>query len=116
MFELPDDAHVGHVHLHVSSLARAEAFYHDLLGLDVTQRSYAGALFFSAGGYHHHVGANAWAGEGTPPPPPDAVGLRAFALHIPDRATQQALLARAEAAGLQTEERPGYDWIVPRAS
>ncbi len=65
---------VGHVHLHVSDLTRAEAFYSDLLGLDVTQRGYPGALFLSAGGYHHHLGVNVWAGAGAPPPPLEAAG------------------------------------------
>jgi catechol 2,3-dioxygenase len=51
---------MGHVHLHVGSLAGAEAFYHAALGFDKTVWSYPGALFFSAGGYHHHLGTNTW--------------------------------------------------------
>ena len=94
---------IGHVHLHVSDLARAEAFYHDLLGLDVTQRGYPGALFLSAGGYHHHLGINTWAGAGAPPPPPEAVGLLAFALQIPDRDAWRAVLARLAASGMAPE-------------
>ena len=76
---------IGHVHLHVSDLHRADEFYHGLIGFDVTQRSYPGALFLSAGGYHHHVGVNTWAGRGVPPPPPDAVGLLSFGISVPDR-------------------------------
>jgi len=52
-----------------------------VLGFDVTQRSYPGALFISAGGYHHLIGLNIWAGEGAPPPPPEAVGLPAFSIN-----------------------------------
>jgi catechol 2,3-dioxygenase len=94
---------IGHVHLHVSDLARAEAFYHDLLGLDVTQRGYPGALFLSAGGYHHHLGINTWAGAGAPPPPPEAVGLLSFSLQIPDGAAWRAVLARMAARGMAPE-------------
>lgn len=57
MANLPDETHLGRVHLHVSDLAQAEAFYQGLLGLEVTQRGYPGALFLSADGYHHHVGS-----------------------------------------------------------
>jgi catechol 2,3-dioxygenase len=103
---------IGHVHLHVSDLARAEAFYHELLGLDVTQRSYPGALFLSAGSYHHHLGLNIWAGVGAPPPPPDAVGLLSFGLHIPDAETWHSLLARAREAGVPIEAWRGSEYTM----
>ncbi|HTX18865.1 MAG TPA: VOC family protein [Bacteroidota bacterium] len=74
---------VGHIHLHVSDLGLAEGFFAGLLGFDVTQRSYPGALFLSAGGYHHHVGVNIWAGRGAPPPPSDAVGLLRVGISLP---------------------------------
>jgi catechol 2,3-dioxygenase len=89
---------IGHVHLHVSDLGRAEEFYSGLLGLDVTQRSYPGALFMSAGGYHHHLGVNTWAGRGAPPPPPDAAGLISFSLDLPDPDAREALMARLQKA------------------
>lgn len=85
---------IGHVHLQVSQLAAAEDFYHNLLGLDVTQRSYRGALFFSAGGYHHHVGANIWSSQGAPPAPEDAVGLISFSLDIPEHGAWRSLVSR----------------------
>lgn len=72
---------IGHMHLHVSDLARAEAFYSGLLGFDVMQRDYPGALFVSAGGYHHHLGLNIWAGK--LPPPANAVGLEDWTIVIP---------------------------------
>ncbi|RPI48771.1 MAG: VOC family protein [Chloroflexi bacterium] len=96
---------IGHVHLHVSDLERAEAFYRGILGLEVTQRGYPGALFLSAGGYHHHVGLNIWAGRGAPRPPLDAVGMLSFGLRIPGEAPWRAVLARAEAAGLDFAAR-----------
>jgi catechol 2,3-dioxygenase len=94
---------IGHVHLHISDLARSEAFYHGLLGLNVTQRGYPGALFLSAGGYHHHLGINTWVGAGAPPPPAEAVGLLSFALQIPDGEAWRAVLARLAGAGMAPE-------------
>jgi catechol 2,3-dioxygenase len=96
---------IGHVHLHVSDLQKAEAFYHGVLGFEVTQRSYPGALFISAGGYHHHVGLNIWAGKGAPPPPPNAVGLLSFAIRVPDLDTVRTLQERLQTAGFSFEER-----------
>src|SRR5438105_3190444 len=61
--EAPPETDLGHIHLHVGDLALAERFYSEFLGLAVTQRSYPGALFFAAGGYHHQIGANVWAGK-----------------------------------------------------
>ena len=80
---MPAGTTMGHVHLNVSDLDSTEAFYAGDLGLDVTTRSYPGALFMSAGGYHHHIGANTWNGEGAPPPPSGALGLRAFEIVSP---------------------------------
>jgi catechol 2,3-dioxygenase len=78
------ETRMGHVHLNVAGLTAAEAFYGpDGLGFDVTARNYPGALFVSAGGYHHHIGMNTWLGEGAPPPPDGAIGLRRFTLNAP---------------------------------
>jgi catechol 2,3-dioxygenase len=71
---------IGHVHLHVPHLDAAEAFYCGRIGFDPILRRYPGALFVSAGGYHHHLGLNVWNGIGAPPPPEHAVGLRAFTI------------------------------------
>ncbi len=98
-------ADIGHMHVQVSDLGRAEAFYSGLLGLEVMQRSYPGALFVAAGGYHHHLGLNTWAGRNAPPPPPDAAGLIAFALAIPDGTGWEAVVRRVREAGLPLEER-----------
>src|SRR5439155_748379 len=57
---------IGHVHLTVSDLDRALAFYRDVLGFEVTSRYGRDAVFLSAGGYHHHIGLNTWAGRGAP--------------------------------------------------
>ena len=60
---------IGHVHLHVSDIASSKAFYHGVLGFDIMTEALPGALFVSAGGYHHHLGLNVWAGVGAPPAP-----------------------------------------------
>lgn len=71
---------MGHVHLQVPHLDAAESFYCDHIGFEPIVRRYPGALFVAAGGYHHHLGLNTWAGVGAPPPPENAVGLRAFTI------------------------------------
>jgi catechol 2,3-dioxygenase len=81
---MPDGTVVGHVHLHVGDLRAAEEFYAGRLGLDVTVRSYPGALFLSRDGYHHHIGLNTWQGAGAPPPPPGSRGLEDFEMTLPD--------------------------------
>jgi len=97
---------IGHVHLHVSDLGRAKAFWVDLIGLDiVVDFSSHAALFVSAGGYHHHLGLNTWAGKN--PPPPNAVGLRSFQLVIPEAAALEAVIARLDGAGGALERLPG---------
>lgn len=97
---IPPGTDIGHVHLHVRDLAVAEAFYRDVIGFDVTQRGYPGALFMAAGGYHHHLGLNVWAGGARPPQ--DAVGLLGYEVVIPDDAAFAGAAQRALAAGGQS--------------
>ncbi|HZW02607.1 MAG TPA: VOC family protein [Anaerolineaceae bacterium] len=104
--QLPAGTVIGHVHLHVADLEQADAFYRGVLGLDLMQRYGEQALFFSAGGYHHHVGVNTWAGQGAPPPPPDSVGLRWFELRLPDEEALNAVLDRLRTAGRPVEPHP----------
>ena len=59
---MPKGTSIGHVHLHVGDIDTARSFYHEALGFDITVSSYPGALFMAAGGYHHHLGTNTWAG------------------------------------------------------
>jgi catechol 2,3-dioxygenase len=94
---------IGHIHLNVSDLAQSEAFYAEALGFAVTQRSYPGALFVAAGGYHHHLGLNIWAGRGAPPAPPTAAGLIAFSVRLPDMYGWQETLERLRTAGTTLE-------------
>ncbi len=94
---------IGHVHLQVSDLKSAEWFYSGVLGFDVTVRGYPGALFISAGGYHHHIGLNTWHSAGASPPVPGSVGLRHFDVVLPDGEELKRVLERVRAAGLPVE-------------
>jgi catechol 2,3-dioxygenase len=98
---------VGHVHLHVSRLADAQRFYVDVLGFALMQRYGPSALFVSAGGYHHHIGLNTWAGVGAPPPPPGAIGLRHFDVLLPTSAAVAEPTARLRAAEIPIESVDG---------
>lgn len=100
---LPVGTILGHVHLQVADLGEAEAFWVDALGLDVTVRGYPGALFTSAGGYHHHVGLNTWAGVGALSPPPGARGLVRFEVVVPDEVAVEGAAERLARIG--TTER-----------
>jgi catechol 2,3-dioxygenase len=98
---MPPGTRMGHVHLNVGDIAAAEAFYSGALGFDVTVRGYPGALFVSAGGYHHHLGLNTWMGEGAPPPPPGTRGLRHFEIKLPGAAQLAAEEDRLREAGFE---------------
>ncbi|MBB3772352.1 catechol 2,3-dioxygenase [Angulomicrobium tetraedrale] len=104
---LPAGTRVGHVHLQVGDLAGARRFYVDHLGFDVTTDRYPGALFVSAGGYHHHLGLNVWQSRGGGPAPQDSVGLVHYAIKLPDAAAVEALRIRLEVAGESTAPIPG---------
>jgi len=102
---LPEKTRMGHVHLHVADLQRAVAFYHDLLGFDLVARYGPQAAFLSAGGYHHHIGLNTWAGAGAPPPPAGSVGLDFFTIYLPGRAELDQEARRIKDAGTTLEEK-----------
>ena len=78
-------ARVGHIHLKVSDLDRAVAFYRDVLGFELQQQLGSEAAFLSAGGYHHHIGLNTWQSRGGAPPPPGTTGLFHVAFLYPTR-------------------------------
>lgn len=96
-------ADLGHIHLHVKDLAAAERFYSEFLGLAVMQRSYPGALFFAAGGYHHHIGVNVWAGKTAPPA--NTVGLVSYRLEVPVAEILYCLSHRAPVLGYETQTK-----------
>lgn len=100
---IPPQTRIGHVHLTVSDLERALAFYRDVLGFEVTTTYGRDAVFLSAGGYHHHIGLNTWAGRGAPAPGPGTTGLYHFAILFPDRRSLAAAVRRVLDAGVRLE-------------
>lgn len=84
---MPAGTVIGHVHLHVGDLEQATAFYSETLGFDRITWNYPGALFLGAGGYHHHLGTNVWAGPSAIPPSVDEARLVEWTIELPDAAS-----------------------------
>ena len=95
---------LGHVHLHVGDVGEALRFYRDVIGFE-PMAELPGAAFVSAGGYHHHLGLNNWRGQGVPPAPADAVGLRHWTLLLDGQDELAAARERIHAAGIPSEQR-----------
>jgi catechol 2,3-dioxygenase len=102
---------LGHMHLHVSQLHSAVDFYTGIIGLELQQYYGDSAAFLSAGGYHHHLGLNTWAGVGAPPPPENATGLREFVVELEDEDELDALSGRLDSAQV-TYDRDGAHLLV----
>ncbi|SEG54550.1 catechol 2,3-dioxygenase [Bryocella elongata] len=100
---LPPDVRIGHVHLRVSNLDRALAFYQEVLGFDLTLRYGTQAAFLSAGGYHHHIGLNTWESLGGKPPAAGSTGLYHLAVLYPTRASLGVALRRLIDHGVKLE-------------
>lgn len=96
----PAETSVGHVHLEVSDVDAARQFYVDELGMELTQTYGQDAIFLAAGGYHHHVGANAWNGRTEPS---DGLGLDWFEVVVPDAGPLDAARRRFEKGGRTCE-------------
>ena len=112
---LPDGTDMGHIHLQVADVAEAQSFYTGGLGFG-TMIDLSGASFLSAGGYHHHIGLNAWNSSGAPAPPADAARLLAYEVLLPDATALAAVVAAATAAGTPLVEDSawgGYRVVDP---
>ncbi len=96
---MPGGTRIGHVHLKVAQIPASEHFYVDVLGFELVQRYGREASFVSAGGYHHHIGFNTWAGVGAPPAPPGALGLHHFEVRLPDADSLAGVLGRVRDSG-----------------
>jgi catechol 2,3-dioxygenase len=106
--EMPEGATVGHVHLKVSDVPRAAAFY-GALGFEEQARM-PSAAFLSAGGYHHHVGLNSWQSEGGDPAPASAPGLRGVRFELSDAQavdSLEAALAEDQSAAASSRAADG---------
>lgn len=113
---MPGATRMGHVHLHVGDVDEALRFYHDLVGFDVMGHV-PGMGFVSAGGYHHHLGLNEWAGHGARPAPAGSAGLRRFTVELPARRDLDDVLKRLEGGEVRvTEEAGGYAAVDPSAN
>jgi len=109
----PEGLRIGHVHLRVGSIAKAEEFYRGAVGLDLT-RQRGGATFMSSGGYHHHVGANVWHSEGAGPRDPDRAGLAWFSMDAADDRAFEDARSRVTAAGAPvTRTSSGFETADP---
>jgi catechol 2,3-dioxygenase len=109
---LPSDTVMGHVHFHVKNLQKAKEFYCDILGFDIAvNASRMGALFISAGGYHHHIGLNIWAGENVSAPPSNATGLVYATIVFPNHSALESTLEQIQKAGIPIEDHNGA-WFV----
>ncbi len=107
--EVPKGTRIGHVHLHVSDLGKAASFYHQGLGLDKVALDLPGALFLSAGGYHHHLGTNTWAAGAAPATDGDA-RLLEWTVQLPS-AKDVHEAARSLAAGGYEIANDGNDAV-----
>ena len=105
----PAGTTMGHVHLHVGNLEQADAFYAESVGFDRTVWRYPGALFLAAGGYHHHLGTNTWAGPGATPPAQDDACLLEWTIVLPDGASLSSVIESLASGGHATERQEGSD-------
>jgi catechol 2,3-dioxygenase len=108
---MPAGTTMGHVHLHVGDTVRAAEFYSEALGFDRMVWDYPGALFFGAGGYHHHLGTNVWAGSRALPAGPEDARLLEWTIELPDAASLTAAAGSLSVAGFEAA-RDGSDVVT----
>lgn len=107
---MPPGTVLGHVHLYVDEIDQASAFYHDALGFDKVVWSYPGALFLSAGGYHHHLGTNTWA-KGAPRATDADARLLEWEIVVPTRADAEEAARHVKQAGYEVKQEDG-EWVL----
>jgi catechol 2,3-dioxygenase len=105
---MPSGTTIGHMHLSVGDLSAARGFYHVGLGFETVVWSYPGALFMSAGGYHHHLATNTWAAGARVAEAHDAKLLE-WELVLPTTADVDAAAASLRDAGhaVAKHRKPG---------
>lgn len=107
---MPEGTVMGHVHLHVGDIEEASRFYSEALGFDRIVWSYPGALFLAAGGYHHHLGTNTWAGPAARAATEEDAHLVEWRLLVPDAALDAVAESLAKAG--HPAERDGRDVVT----
>jgi catechol 2,3-dioxygenase len=100
---MPAGTTMGHVHLKVASIPQTVEFYRDSLGFDLVVERVPQAAFLSAGGYHHHLGANTWESAGAPPPPVGSAALRHATVVLPSAEARDEAVRRVADAGQEPE-------------
>jgi len=108
--ELPPGTVVGHVHLRVAEIDETVRFYRNLVGFGLTAQLGPAAAFLSAGGYHHHLGANTWESRGAPPAPPGTAGLRRFTVVLPD--TEELERVAERLGGVEARDPSGNHVVL----
>jgi catechol 2,3-dioxygenase len=109
---LPPGTIMGHVHFHVKNLQKSKEFYCDILGFNVEVNAlHMGALFIAAGGYHHHIGLNIWAGENVSTPSSNATGLAYATIVFPNHSALESTLEQIQKAGIPIRE-DNQAWFV----
>jgi catechol 2,3-dioxygenase len=103
----PAGTTIGHVHLKVADIKEAQAFFQDVLGFSVTA-AWPGALFVSAGGYHHHFGLNTWQSRGAAPAPASTAGLVSYTIVLPDTGEFERVVGRLDAGGVDYTRDGGH--------
>ncbi|MDQ0178033.1 VOC family protein [Bacillus chungangensis] len=104
---LPEHTIMGHIHLHVSDLQKAEDFYCKGLGFNVVNRYGEQATFISTGGYHHHIGMNTWNGVGAKAPAANSVGMKWFSLVFPNEKARNEAVNKLKTLGVSVQEEEG---------
>lgn len=107
-----EDTDIGHIHLKVSDLHKAQEIYSMALGFNVTNSIYSGALFFGAGGYHHHIGANTWLTKNGKPASDNSAGLAGFTIKMPDEKYLDSVKKRAEETELEIIPDPDGSFTI----
>jgi len=100
---MPAGTSMGHVHLKVASIPQTVEFYRDVLGFDLVVERVPQAAFLSAGGYHHHLGANTWESAGAPPPPAASAALRHATVVLPSAEARDDAVRRVADAGQEPD-------------
>ncbi|MCY9153477.1 VOC family protein [Bacillus haynesii] len=114
---LPPETKIGHVHFHVRDLKQAKEFYHSVLGFDITgDYQHMSALFVSAGGYHHHIGLNIWAGQHAPFAPLDAAGMAYYTVLLPSQAELDRIVKKLKSSGYAVDHQENAWFIKDPAS